>query len=41
MAAKRVLIIANGAVADRPAGVPEMVRKQVLEADEVRVVAPC
>ena len=40
MAAKRVLIIANEAVADRPAGVPEMVRKQVLEADEVRVVAP-
>jgi hypothetical protein len=40
MAAKRVLIIANEAVADRPAGVPEIVRKQVLEADEVRVVAP-
>lgn len=40
MAAKRVLIIANEAVADRPAGVPEVVRKQVLEADEVRVVAP-
>jgi hypothetical protein len=40
MAAKRVLIIANEAVADRPAGVPEMVRKQVLEADEARVVAP-
>ena len=40
MAAKRVLIIANEAVADRPAGVPEVVRKQVLEADEVRVVTP-
>ena len=40
MAPKRVLIIANEAVADRPAGVPEVVRRQVLEADEVRVVAP-
>jgi hypothetical protein len=40
MAAKRILIIANEAVADRPDGVPEVVRKQVLEADEVRVVAP-
>jgi hypothetical protein len=40
MAAKRVLIIANEAVADRPAGVPEVVRRQVDEADEVRVVAP-
>ena len=40
MAPKRVLIIANEAVADRPAGVPEPVRRQVLEADEVRVVAP-
>lgn len=40
MAAKRVLIIANEAVADRPAGVPEVVRRQVLEAEEVRVVAP-
>jgi hypothetical protein len=40
MAAKRVLIIANEAVADRPAGVPDVVRRQVLEADEVRVVAP-
>jgi hypothetical protein len=40
MAAKRVLIIANEAVADRPAGVPEVVRNQVLEAEEVRVVAP-
>jgi hypothetical protein len=40
MAAKRVLIIANEAVADRPAGVPEIVRRQVLEAEEVRVVAP-
>ena len=40
MAPKRILIIANEAVADRPAGVPEVVRKQVLEAEEVRVVAP-
>ena len=40
MAAKRVLIIANEAVADRPAGVPEVVRRQVLEAEEVRIVAP-
>lgn len=40
MAAKRVLIIANEAVADRPAGVPEIVRRQVLEAEEVRVIAP-
>jgi hypothetical protein len=40
MAAKRVLIIANEAVADRPAGVPEVVQRQVLEAEEVRVVAP-
>jgi hypothetical protein len=38
--AKRVLIIANEAVADRPAGVPEVVRRQVLEAEEVRVIAP-
>src|ERR671916_2429921 len=40
MAPKRVLIIANEAVADRPAGVPEVVRRQVLEAEEVRVIAP-
>ncbi|HEV3408618.1 MAG TPA: hypothetical protein VG079_08030 [Gaiellaceae bacterium] len=40
MSAKRVLIIANEAVADRPAGVPEVVRRQVLEAEEVRVIAP-
>jgi GABA permease len=40
MRPKRVLIIANEAVADRPAGVPEIVRRQVLEADEVRLVAP-
>lgn len=40
MAAKRVLIIANELVADRPASVPEVVRRQVDEADEVRVVAP-
>lgn len=40
MSPKRVLIIANEAVADRPAGVPEVVRRQVLEAEEVRVIAP-
>ena len=40
MAPQRVLIIANEAVADRPAGVPEVVRRQVLEAKEVRVIAP-
>lgn len=40
MAATRVLIIANEAVADRPAGVPEVVRRQVDEAEEVCVVAP-
>ena len=40
MSPKRVLIIANEAVADRPAGVPEVVRNQVLEAEEVRVIAP-
>ena len=40
MTAKRVLIIASEAVADRPRGVPEAVRRQVLQAEEVRVVAP-
>jgi hypothetical protein len=40
MTARRILIMANQAVADRPAGVPETVRRQVLEAEEVRVVAP-
>lgn len=40
MTARRVLVVANEAVADRPAGVPELVRRQVLEADEVRVIAP-
>ena len=40
MSTKRVLIIANEAVADRPAGVPEVVRRTVLEADDVRLVAP-
>jgi hypothetical protein len=39
MAAKRVLIITNEFVAD-PAGVPEVIQKQVLEADAVCVVAP-
>ena len=40
MTARRVLIVAGKEVADRPAGVPEIVRRQVLEADEVRVIAP-
>ena len=40
MAAKRLLIISNEVVADRPAGVPEVVWKQVRDADEVRVVVP-
>jgi hypothetical protein len=40
MRAKRVLIVANAVVADRPAGVPEVVRRQVLDADEVRVIGP-
>jgi hypothetical protein len=39
MAAKRVLVITNEVVAD-PAGVPEVIQKQVGEADEVLVVAP-
>ena len=40
MAAKRLLIISNELVADRPGGVPEVVWKQVRDADEVRVVVP-
>ena len=40
MAAKRLLIISNELIADRPAGVPEVVWKQVRDADEVRVVVP-
>jgi hypothetical protein len=40
VAAKRVLIIANEALRTAPPGVPEVVRRQVLEAEEVRVVAP-
>lgn len=40
MTPRRVLIIASEAVADRPRGVPETVRRQVLAAEEVRVVAP-
>jgi hypothetical protein len=39
MAAKRVLVITNEVVAD-PAGVPDVIQKQVREADEVLVVAP-
>lgn len=40
MTPRRVLIMANQAVADRPAGVPETVQRQVLAAEHVRVVAP-
>ena len=39
MAAKRVLIITNEVVAN-PAGVPDVIQKQVREADAVRVIAP-
>ena len=39
MAAKRVLIITNEVVAN-PAGVPEVIQRQVREADAVCVVAP-
>ena len=39
MAAKRVLVITNEFVAD-PAGVPEVIQKQVREAERVCVVAP-
>jgi hypothetical protein len=40
MAAKRLLIISNELIADRPEAVPEVVRQQVGAADEVRVVVP-
>jgi hypothetical protein len=40
MTPRRILIIASEAVADRPGGVPEPVRRQVLAAEEVRVVGP-
>jgi hypothetical protein len=40
MATKRVLIISNELMADRPESVPEVVWKQVQAADEVRVVVP-
>ena len=40
MPARRVLLITNELIAARPDGAPEVVRKQVQEADEVRVVAP-
>jgi hypothetical protein len=40
MAAKRLLIIANDLICERPAEVPEDVKRQIREADEVRVVAP-
>jgi hypothetical protein len=39
MTAKRVLIITNEFVAD-PTGVPDVIQKQVREAEHVRVVAP-
>ena len=39
MAAKRVLIITNEVVAN-PAGVPDVIQRQVREADAVCVVAP-
>ena len=39
MAAKRVLVVTNEFVED-PAGVPEVIQKQVREAERVRVVAP-
>lgn len=39
MAARRVLIITNEVVAN-PAGVPDVIQKQVREADAVCVVAP-
>ena len=40
MAAKRLLIIANDLIGERPAEVPEDVKRQIREADEVQVVAP-
>jgi len=40
MAAKRLLIISNELVADRPDGVPEVVTAQVRDAEQVRVVVP-
>jgi hypothetical protein len=40
MAAKRLLIISNELIANRPDAVPEVVWKQVRAADEVRVVVP-
>jgi hypothetical protein len=39
MAVRRILIIANEAPAD-PAELSEGVRKEILEAGEVRVIAP-
>jgi hypothetical protein len=40
MAAKKLLIISNELIADRPDSVPEAVWTQVRDADEVRVVVP-
>ena len=40
MAGKRLLIIANDLICEGPAELPEDIRRQVREADEVHVVAP-
>ena len=40
MVGKRLLIIANDLIGERPAELPEDIRQQVREADEVCVVAP-
>ena len=40
MAGNRLLIIANDLICERSAELPEDVRRQVREADEVHVVAP-
>jgi hypothetical protein len=40
VAAKRLLIISNELIADRPDSVPEVVRAQVSDAEQVRVVVP-
>ncbi|MGI8778983.1 MAG: hypothetical protein ACR2L8_02220 [Solirubrobacteraceae bacterium] len=40
MTANRVLIVANEVIANRPAGVPEAVVRQILAAKEVHIVAP-
>lgn len=40
MPAKRLLIIANDLICERPGELPEDVKQQIREADEVHVVAP-